>query len=109
MSKVKKTIGLHTKQDIDAWKKEYGDVRKFTQLDEESNTHVTYFRPPNMDDISYSQSVGEGDGMKIGAAMATTVRLGGSDEVMKAANLKHGYLKAVLELAKPITGTVEKL
>lgn len=103
------TIGEAKKTEIEAWKKDYGDVRKCTQTDEDGNTHVTYFRVPNLDDIDYARSVGDGDGMKIGIAMANNVRLGGSDEVMTDSRLKRGFMTAVLKLAKPIEGEVEKL
>jgi len=107
--KVPAVIGEHTQPDINKWKTQHGDVRKFTQKDEEGNTHVTYFRPPNFEDLDYARSVGDGDGTKIGIAMANAVRLGGSDQVMDNFRLKHGYMKTVLKLATAIEGEVEKL
>ncbi|MBK5213363.1 MAG: hypothetical protein JJE55_06860 [Flavobacteriaceae bacterium] len=106
---VPAVIGQHTQPDIEKWKAKHGDVRSFTQKDEEGNTHVTYFRPPNFDDIDYAREVGDGDGTKIGVAMANNVRLGGSDQVMENFRLKHGFMKAVLKLATAIEGDVEKL
>lgn len=102
-------IGEHTQAEINKWKQAHEDVRKLTQKDENGNTHVTYFRPPNFDDLDYARSVGDGDGTKIGLAMANAVRLGGSDEVMENFRMKHGFMKTVLKLATAIEGEVEKL
>lgn len=102
-------IGEASKAEIDKWKAAHTDVRAFTQKDEEGKKHITYFRPPNFDDIDYAREVGDGDGTKIGIAMANNVRLGGSKDVMDNFRLKHGFMKAVLQLATAIEGEVEKL
>jgi hypothetical protein len=111
---IPSTIGEHTQPDINAWKQKYADIRKFTQDDEDGNTHVTYFRVPEIADISYSSTVSTGedgnlDGSKFGLTLANEVRLGGSDAVMEHTALKRGYMAAVLKLARPIEGKVEKL
>ena|SRR5690554_4777761 len=108
-SQTAPVIGAAKKADIEKWKATHADVRAFKQTDEEGNEHITYFRPPTFEDIDYAREVGAGDGQKIGLAMANNVRLGGSDQVMEQYRLKQGFMTAVLKLAKPIEGEVEKL
>ena len=106
---MSKELGKATAAQIKKWKAEHNDVRELVQTDENGDVHYTYIRKPTINDSSYANTVGDGDGLKIGVALVNSVRLGGSDAVMEDDQLKQGIMRSVLQLVRPIEATIKKL
>lgn len=104
-----KTIGKVTQAQIDDWKQSNKHVLQCVQTDEEGNIHYTYFRKPGIADIQYAGAVGKEDGLAVGIALFSQVRLGGSEVVMEDDQLKQGVMSEVLKVSKPIAGEITKL
>jgi len=112
MNKAEKPIGHVEPSQIDAWKNEY-KTRKINTVivqDEEGNSHISYFRQPDFEHLTLLNSKArkgqELEGLK---TITTTLRIGGSDEVMGDYHMAFGTIQSVGELLKAHKGSLGKL
>lgn len=113
MSKAeeKQPIGYADQAQIDAWKAQYNlkHVPEITTVDEDENEHVTYARKPDLDQLQmladYAKKSQEFKGLQV---MFNTLRLGGSEEVLKNDEMKLAAMGAVGKLFKKQEAVVKK-
>lgn len=112
MTKQAKPIGQVGQSEIDDWKRKYKTRRINTVIvkDEDGNSHITYFRQPEFEHLGLltkkAKNDEELDALK---TITTTLRIGGSDEVMSDYHMCFATVQSVGELLKAVKGSLGKL
>lgn len=111
MANKNQPIGYAEDSQIEAWKSQYNlkRVHEILTTDEEGNEHVTYSRKPNLEMLQmladHAKKNQEFKGLEV---MFNTLRLGGSDEVMKDDEMKLAAMGAVGKLFRKQEAKVKK-
>lgn len=92
--KVLALTGQASSEQIESWKKSYGDVFAITV-----DGKVCYLRKPGRKEMSYAASIGMSDPMGISEAILTTCWLGGCEEIRTRDDL---FLSAVSQIDKVV-------
>lgn len=84
-------IGEATSDQIDAWKKQYGEIFSLTV-----DGHVCYLKKPDRKTLSFASMAGTKDPLKFNETLLNNCFIGGSEEIKKDDNL---FLSASSKLA----------
>ena len=73
----KKLVGQATPEQIEAWKREHGDIYAITVED-----GVLYVRKPKRRDLSYASAAGRNSGLEYIEAVMKNCKLGGDESII---------------------------
>lgn len=76
MEKVKTLVGQATPEQIEAWKREHGEVFAI-----EVDGRVCYLKKPGRKDLSYASFAGKNDPLKFNEVIINNCWLGGDDAI----------------------------
>lgn len=88
-------IGQVSQEQIDAWKKEHGDVFEI-----KSDGHMCYLRKPKRNELPYIQQVSVKNGIKSNELLLKACWLGGSEEIQNNDAMFYGvcdHLQVLIE------------
>jgi len=106
MSKKTLLVGKATTEQIEAWKKEHGDVFEF---EFEAEGHACYLRKPKRSELSRSLAMAPVNPLGATEIIATNCWLGGSEEIKTDDKLFLGLHMKIQETIEAAEGEVKKL
>tara|TARA_R110002049_G_C8732577_1_gene526068 strand:- start:140 stop:433 length:294 start_codon:yes stop_codon:yes gene_type:complete len=93
-----------TKEQIEAWKKEHGDVFRFKS---EAHDKAAYYRKPKRKEMSYLSQIK--DGMQFNAQLLKSCYLGGDKEIETNDDIFMGLGENIIQLLQFAKVELEKL
>lgn len=103
--KDKQLIGQATPEQIEAWKREYEFVYKYTSND----GRVAYFRNPTLQILDACKTLAGGSSMKFNELLMNNCWLGGDEELRKHDKYKMGIFEWLPDIIVKVEGQLERL